>query len=113
METFIIAFVILLIFFISAGIAFALDIIALAVNFCLLYAVVIRAYAEIRKENKLRFYIAGLGAGLVFYFLIVGNPLSPILVWGITSYLIESFIFAQIFVLAHHLSEKRRRQRKR
>jgi hypothetical protein len=99
------ALIILIIFFIYLGSAFFIPIAELFINGLLLYALVLRTYAEIKKENKQAYYIGGAVCAMIIY-LIAGNFLEKFLIWGFTTFFIMTFIFAQAGVLIKFLEDK-------
>ena len=99
------ALIIIIMFFIYLGSAFFIPIAELVINGILLYALFLRSYAEIKKEKKQVFYIGGAVCALVIY-LIAGNFLSRALIWGTTTFIFMSYVFAQIGVLIKYFEDK-------
>ncbi len=106
----IIALIVLILFLIYLGIQFLLGILELFINGVLLYVIFLRAYTELVKEKKYNPYIAGAAIAMITY-LILGNILSKILVWGPVTYIFEAFVFAQIVYYFHKKYKRKRRKR--
>lgn len=99
------ALIIIIIFFVYLGWAFFIPIAELMINGALIYALFLRINAEIRKENKQGFYIGGAVCAMIIY-LITGNFLKNYLIFGITTFFILAFLFAQAGVLIKYLEDK-------
>ena len=103
--TFIIALIVIIVFFIYLGWIFLIPALELFINGVIIYAIFLRSHAEIVREGKHYFYLAGAVAAIIVYAL-AGNFLSGLLVWGITAWLVLAFIFSQIGIFGHHLHKK-------
>jgi hypothetical protein len=103
--TFITALVVMIIFFIYLGWMFFVPVIELIINGAIIYALFLRGHAEIVKEKKHGFYMGAAVAAMIVY-VIGGNFLSGLHVWGITTFLILAFVLAQVGVLIKYLEDK-------
>lgn len=101
----IIALIVIIVFFAYLGWMFFIPLLELFINGILLYAVFLRSYVEIVKEKKQSFYLGGAVAAMIIY-LLAGRFLSGVLVWGITTFIILAFAFAQIGMLIKYLEDK-------
>ncbi len=99
------ALIVIIVFFIYLGWMFVLSILELFINGIIIYALFLRSHVEIVKEGKHYFYLAGAAAAIIVY-LLAGNFLSGLLVWGITTWLVLAFIFSQIGIHGHYLHKK-------
>ncbi|MBN2111895.1 hypothetical protein JW707_02220, partial [Candidatus Woesearchaeota archaeon] len=59
------ALIILIIFFVYMGWSFFIPVTELFINGLIIYALFLRAYAEIKKENKQAFYIGGAVCAMI------------------------------------------------
>ena len=78
----------------------------LVINGIIIYMIFLRSYAEITKEAKHYFYLGGAAASIIAY-VITGNFLRPLLVWGAVTWLILAFAFSQIGIHSHVLYKKK------
>lgn len=106
----IIALVVFILFLVYLGFQFLISILELFINGIFLYAIFLRAYAELAKEKKFDFYLGGAVISMAFY-LIFGNPFSGFYVWDITSFIFFTFFFAQVVMLVHREYSKRGRRK--
>ena len=101
------ALVAIILFFIYLGWIFFFSVLELLINGIAIYAIFLRAWVEIVREERHYFYLGGAAAAMVLYIL-AGNFLSGILVWGVTTYLLLAFAFSQLGLLGHCLYKRRR-----
>lgn len=101
----IIALIVIILFGIYLGWLYLIPVFELAVNGLLIYVIFLRSYAEIMKEQKYYFYLAGAAAAIIVYVL-TGNFLKDMLVWGFTAWLVLAMIFSQIGIMGHSFYKK-------
>jgi hypothetical protein len=99
------ALIVFIVFCVYMGWIYLVPVAQLAVNGIVLYAIYLRSEAEIVKEKKFDYYLGGATFGMVIYVL-AGNFLEGLLVWGPTAYIIIAFICAQIGIAGNFLHKK-------
>lgn len=92
--------VVFILLMVYLGFMFVLPILELAINGIILYVLFLRGQVEVWKEGKYGYYLAGAIISMIAY-LFLGNFLKPLLVWGVTTFLIITFIFAQVGMIVH------------
>ena len=100
------ALIVIVLFFLYLGWVFLFPVLELVINGILIYVIFLRSQVEIVKEGKHYFYLGGAAASIIVY-MIAGNFLSPLLVWGVTTWLILAFAFSQIGIHSHVLYKKK------
>ncbi len=96
------ALIVFILFMAYLGWLFLFDILELVINGAIIYALFLRSWVEIAREEKYYFYLGGAAAALVVYYF-SRNFLEGIYFWGITTYIVLSFVFAQIGMLGHYV----------
>lgn len=96
------ALVVFVIFMAYLGWMFLFPLIELFINGMILYVLFLRSHVEVWKEGKYSYYLAGAIISMVAY-LFLGNFLKDLFVWGITTFLVIAFIFAQGGMVVHML----------
>ena len=102
MWTFIISFIVIILFFVYLGWLFLLDVVDIFFNGIIIYVIGLRSYVEIITEKKIKAYVGGLLLGALL-FKIMG-PLFTL--WGLTTWFLFSFLFAQLIMLIIALYEE-------
>ncbi len=103
-------FLVLALFFFLIGVSlFIPTIIELLINIPVLYAIILRSYIELYKEQKYTEYIIGLLAGLFFYLAKRDLFLSfttPYILWSPTIFLVISFLTAQLIIITNTIHKR-------
>jgi hypothetical protein len=101
----IIALIVIILFGAYLGWLYLVPVFEIAVNGLLIYVIFLRSYAEIMKEQKHYFYLAGAAAAIIVYVL-TGNFLKNMRVWGFTTWLVLAMMFSQIGIAGHLFYKK-------
>ena len=101
----IIALIVFVLFMVYLGYIYLMPFAMLLINGVFLYAIILRSYVELTKENKFDFYLGGAVFAMIAY-VITGNFLKGLLFWQPTTYLLMAFVFSQLAVLGKQLYEK-------
>ena len=99
------ALIVFIAFCIYLGWIYLVPVAQLAVNGIILYAIYLRSEVEIFREKKFDYYLGGATFGMVIYIL-AGNFLKGLLVWGPTAYIIIAFVCAQIGIAGNFMYNK-------
>ncbi len=99
------ALIVFIIFCAYAGWIYLVPVAQLAVNGIILYVIYLRSEVELIREKKFDYYLGGATFGMIIYVL-AGNFLEGLLVWGPTTYFIIAFVCAQVGMLGNYLYKK-------
>ncbi len=100
----IIGLVLFIVLIVLLGYIFTATIIEVILNGVLIYLIVLRAWTELVKKARTKEYIVGIAVALILYF-IKGNVVPQL--WAITTFLVITFIVAEI---AHLFMKRRKKQ---
>jgi len=104
----IVAVIVLLLFTIWLIANFFINIVELIINLFILWAVCVRSYAELEKEKKQHYYLAGLLAATLAFLIVKVDIFSSVMhIWMPVLFLLVIFLFAQLFFVFHDFYVKR------
>ena len=96
-------FLLIALFFFLLGVSlFIPTIIEIIINIPIIYAVLLRSYVEIFKEQKYITYLIGLLSGLFFYLAkmdLFEEFTTPYILWSPVFFLVICFLTAQLIIL--------------
>ncbi len=98
----IVAVIVLIFFTIWLTSYFFIDILEFIINLVILWAVCVRGYVEIEREQKQNYYLAGLLITTAVFLAVNVNFFSKIFhIWAPVLFLVTAFLLAQLSFVSH------------